>query len=186
MPRYGSTMKWKPVVIRGILLPFEVSDIGRVRSIDRPDAIGRRRKGKLISPQIVAGGYVQVTIKHNFITYHPLAHTLVAFAFLPPPPSEYGRHKIAINHINGVKTDNRPNNLEWVTYRQNSEHASRAGLMLIGENNPNSRMTEIDVRKMRKLHADGVAIRKLARDFGYSRFAIKLACDRITWKHIKD
>jgi HNH endonuclease len=176
--------EWRAVVIKGTRLPFEVSDLGRVRRVAGPDAIGRFRKSKRAAPHIVGSGYLQVILIHNFVRYSPLVHTLVAFAFLPPPPGEYGRGKIALNHKNGIKTDNRPTNLEWVTYQENSDHASTSGLMLTGENNPASVLTEAKVRKIRRLYANGMTRADIRRHFKCSYCAIDLICRRVTWKHV--
>lgn len=179
-------LEWRRVVIKGTVLPFEVSYDGVVRRIPGPDAIGRVRKAKIATPHLVGGcrGYLQVILKHDFKTYSPLVHTLVAFAFLEPPPGEYGRGKIGVNHINGVKTDNRASNLEWVTPQQNSTHASLNGLMLIGEDNPAAVLTAAQVKRIRLLYGDGTKKAELARMFRCSYYAIDAVCQRWTWKHI--
>ena len=174
----------KQVTYRGIVLPYDVSDTGEVRRIPGRDCAGRMRKGNIITPHLVAGGYLQVILKYERKTYSPLVHALVAFAFLPDPPGEYGRGKIAVNHKNGIKTDNSPSNLEWVTYKQNSEHASTTGLMLTGEDNPNSRFSEGEIIEIRRLRDAGMTYRAIAKQFNSVHFTIISICKRVTWKHI--
>lgn len=139
----------------------------------------------VIKPYTLPRGYIDISMRLDGKQYHALAHTLVAFAFLDPPPGKYGRGGIAINHKNFIKSDNRVENLEWVSYKQNSEHAVENGLMAIGEKNPNRVLSEVQVLQIRKLWAAGNhTFRGLARQFGCSKFAISCLCKRITWKHI--
>lgn len=175
---------WRQVFFKETILPFEVSNLGAVRRIPGPDAYGRNRKGYLISPQLLPNGYVQVTIKHNFKKYTPGVHALVAFAFLGAPPGEYGRGKIAVNHKNGVRSDNRPENLEWCTYQENLDHACANGRMRIGEDNPSVVLTVTKVRKIRALYKSGISKAEITRRFGCSYCAIDLVCRRETWKHV--
>ena len=68
-------------------------------------------------------GYYSISLKndHNRIIF--LIHRLVALAFIPNI-----ENKPCVNHINGIKTDNRAENLEWCTYSENSRHAFSTGL----------------------------------------------------------
>jgi hypothetical protein len=90
---------------------YEVSSTGRVRNA----RTGRSRKFYLNNC-----GYINLAIRGKSRG----VHRLVAEAFLERPPV-----KMDVNHINGVKTDNRLENLEWVTKKQNAEHARRIGLL---------------------------------------------------------
>lgn len=100
---------------------YQVSTLGRVRSIDRvvKGKNGRdyTKKGKILKP-FNFGGYLNVGLFGTLSKPTQAVHRLVAFAFIPNP-----ENKPCVNHINGVKTDNRLENLEWVTNYENSQHA---------------------------------------------------------------
>lgn len=105
-------MEWK--IIKNFE-NYEVSTNGDVRSKPREGT-----KGGIIKPFFVRknNGYLKVHIYQNGKQYQPLIHTLVARAFLPRIEG-----KTEVNHINGVKTDNRVSNLEWCSRKENINHA---------------------------------------------------------------
>ncbi len=107
--------EWKPVKdYEGI---YEVSSDGRVRSLDRFDSIGRHRKGIERKQFIVGDGYLQVRLNKDGVTTGKTVHRLVASAFC-----ENADEKPEVNHINCDKLDNRVENLEWVTTKENANH----------------------------------------------------------------
>lgn len=111
---------WKPISgIKG----YEVSDDGQVRSIPRivVDKNGKEyfRKGKILSQFYNKKGYANVQIKGRV---RPV-HRLVAETFIPNP-----ENKPEVNHIDGNKKNNKVTNLEWVTTRENLDHAYKLGL----------------------------------------------------------
>jgi len=73
-------------------------------------------------------GYNSVLLYHNNIKKNVLVHRLVAMTFLDNP-----LNKRCVNHINGNKTDNRIENLEWATHSENSKHAFNTGLNKISD-----------------------------------------------------
>lgn len=102
---------------------YEVSSLGRVRRRTPSKGV---RVGRVIRSYAIGRGYRGVKLGRNNST-RALVHRLVAREFCRKPPGwewEDCRHWV-VNHINGVKNDNRVENLEWVTQRQNLIHCPR-------------------------------------------------------------
>lgn len=116
--------RWKP--IRGFEELYIVSSKGSVMSNDMKviykDGRERVQKGRVLTPGLNMG-YPRVNLVKNGSTSIRLVHRLVADAFLPNPQG-----KKEVNHINGIKTDNRVENLEWATPKENMKHAIKTGL----------------------------------------------------------
>lgn len=85
------------------------------------DAKKYNRRELILRPTINNTGYYAVKIKSK----HYLVHRLIAKAFIPNP-----ENKSFINHKNGIKTDNRIENLEWSTPSENNKHAYDTGLKI--------------------------------------------------------
>lgn len=104
--------EWRPVP--GYEGLFEVSDDGRVRSITRviKSGLGKRTlKGRELKPSTHAKGYKLVSLRANNKRRSTAIHILVAEAFLGPRPDD----SWVVTHIDGNPTNNRPDNLMWVT-----------------------------------------------------------------------
>lgn len=115
---------WKPIA--GYEGLYEVSSSGRVRSLGRYVNHGKHqywRCGRIRKPYNT-DGYISVSLNKDSkcITYQ--VHRLVAEAFIPNPD-----HKEQVNHIDGCKTNNNVENLEWVTRSENVIHAIHSGLI---------------------------------------------------------
>lgn len=164
---------------------YEVSNLGRVRSLDRrtTDRIGRPfvRYGKIITPRKEIRGYVSARLCVETVHRIFKIHRLVAYTFLPP----HGPQQ-QINHINGIKTDNRPENLEWVSPSANMQHAFKNGLGRVsrGENNTRAILCEDDVRKIRLLSASGRSCAAISRDYAVSEATIRQILKGRNWAHV--
>ena len=92
---------------------YEASNLGRIRSLDRISIKGSRVKGKVLKPNLVGKGYLQVCINTTKNVY---VHQLVAMAFLGHVPNG---HKMVVDHKDEDKTNNNLNNLQVITNRGN-------------------------------------------------------------------
>ncbi len=95
------------------------------------------------------GGYLYVTLSKDNEAKTSTVHRLVAKTFIPNP-----KNKPQINHKNGIKSDNRVQNLEWVTNQENQIHAFKTGISRgrKGLDNKRSKLTEEKVRKIKYLY----------------------------------
>jgi len=100
---------WKPVV--GYSGYYSVSSLGSVRSENRTTSDGKACKRKILKPSY-SRGYTHVVLSMGGSTLTRRVHRIVAEAF-------YGISDMQVDHINSVKDDNRIENLEYVTCREN-------------------------------------------------------------------
>ena len=109
---------WKPVV--GYEGFYEVSNMGRVKSLERKDCLGRTVKERILKQAVTHDGYLKVGLWAGGKLKTLKVHRLVCEAF-----NDNRDEKPEVNHINENKTDNRACNLEWCTRRENNNHGSR-------------------------------------------------------------
>lgn len=112
---------------------YEVSDLGNVRSLPRKtrgkDGVQRAFTGKVLLPRVQKSGHVKVVLYRGDTKRSVFVHRLVAEAFIGPSGGRICRH------LNDVPDDNRPANLAWGTYSDNTHDRVRNG------NDPNARKT---------------------------------------------
>jgi len=169
-----STEKW--MAVDGF--PYEVSSHGRVR---RTKAIGCTWVGRVRKLCQNKWGYLITRLldgpKHRTVT----VHILVASAFLGPRPE--GKE---VNHKDGVKHNNHASNLEYVTRSENNSHAFSLGLKCVdGERNPQAKITEGDVREIRKLRAGGMKNVDIAKSYPIGATMVSQICVGRAWSHVR-
>lgn len=160
--------EWRPAkAITGL----EASSLGRIRYKGRIKPLSLTGKYYRIGR-----GYLACRVEKRLIK----AHQIVASAFLPDPLENQ-----IIDHVNGITTDNRPSNLEWVTNSENQSRAIKNGLRKIktGEQIVTSKLSESDVKRIREIYPTVKSTRKLAVMFNISKTQMKRIVKGAAWKH---
>ncbi len=153
--------KWRPV--KGYEGLYEVSDAGRVRSLDAVRPCGksvRFSKGRTLRIQKSSNGYRQVVLSKEGNSRYFRVHRLVAEAFLDNP---YGLPEV--NHIDEDKTNNAVSNLEWCTHQYNNSYGSKPPC---GSRNPMAKLTGQQVAEIKSRRASGEKLKAIAADYGIS------------------
>ena len=165
---------------------YEVSNLGNVRSLDRVVKHWRgndkKLKGFVLTPVCSIKGYQRIELSQEGLRKIFLVHRLVAEAFLPNP-----ENKSEVNHKNGIKSDNRAENLEWCTASENIHHAFDTGLKVMtkGEDCTWAKLTESQVRKIKFEHK-GMLVREIAELYKVSKSRISMIRSGKAWAHITE
>ena len=130
--------------------------------------------GVKMTPSIDRSGYLHGLINGRSKSYH----RIIAECFVPNP---YNKHDV--NHVNGIKTDNRAENLEWCTRSENVIHAYKNGLErpVVGANHHSSKLDDGSVRYIRRSNKSNY---RLAKELGVDPSTIRDARNKKTWRHI--
>lgn len=102
--------------IKGYEGAYEISSLGRVKSL-------KSDKPLIMKPKVESNGYLRISLYNNKKGHSVSVHKLVAEAFLGRRPDG-----MQVNHIDGDKTNNKVDNLEYCTCSENIKHAYDAGL----------------------------------------------------------
>ncbi len=159
---------------------YQASSLGNIQRLAGSPKCKTTRLLKL-NPR--TNGYVFVSLSLNAEIYEIDAHRLIALTFIGPA------NGLWVNHKNGIKTDNRIENLEYTTPGQNTQHAYDNGLNRgpVGELNGMAKLTAEDVWMIRMCaaHDDNYMSREeIAAIYGVSRTTITEVINSNSWKEV--
>lgn len=166
--------EWKNLYINNYGVIY-ISNYGRVKN----------KNNIILKSYLNTDGYelikISYTINKKRFFVHKKVHRLVAEQFIANP-----KNKPEVNHKDGNKQNNYVSNLEWCTRQENNKHASDTGLNPhpIGSKNPNAKLIEDDVIKIKELYNSGFRIYKIAQKYKVSWSTIKLIVTNKTWKNV--
>jgi NUMOD4 motif./HNH endonuclease. len=173
---------WKD--IKGFEGLYQISNLGNIKSLPRKRYSGAGKyyiqQEKIMKTYLKSCGYKSIKLKYPDGKYiHKDIHKLMAIAFIPNPDN-----LPQINHKNGIKTDNRIDNLEWCTPSHNAQHALNTGLKkpLQGEKHGRHILTEKEVIEIRKIK--NINVIETAKKHGVHKDTIWCILKNKSWKHI--
>jgi len=149
---------WKPV--KGYEDLYAISSLGRVKSLPRIFFSGKNHNIKkeyperIIKNKVYKTGYLYIVLSKGGVVKKIKIHRLVANAFIKNPLK-----KPFIDHINGVKHDNRVNNLRWVTGSENMNNPHTKRRLSIGKMGKQNPMKK-NIRRIQQLSLNGSLIKE--------------------------
>jgi hypothetical protein len=159
---------WMDVV--GYENNYMISNFGKIKNVNT---------GRILSPGLNSRGYYTVTLYKKGECKSATIHRLLLSAFLPNT-----LNKATVNHIDGDKSNNMLNNLEWATHSENTKHSYTKGLASKkGEDHGRNKLTENDVIKI-KYEYKGLLYSTIAEIYGVHRTTISSIKRNKTWSHI--
>ena len=174
---------WKPIPsFEGY---YEASSLGRVRSVDR--VVKHKRcgtqfvRGNLMSLKKSRSGYLMCLIQKDGVRKNMTTHRLIAKTFIPNP-----KNKPQVNHKNGIKDDNRVENLEWCNRSENINHAYANNLMVknFGSKNGSSKLNKHQVIEIKKLLDEKNTCVSIAKKFNVSSSQIERIKNKVNWSWV--
>jgi hypothetical protein len=181
----GTAEHWLP--IEGFE-HYEVSDLGRVRSIDRTIMVmhrgrslsGRNYKGRILRPWLHTAGYQVVVLLRDRVPHQCYVHDLVTATFIGPKPPG---HQVC--HGPNGPGDNRLSELRYGTPSSNMQDCVRDGTDKRGERSPVAKLNDAAVRDIRARYAaGGVTLEQLGDEHGVTLSNIGMVVRRDTWRHV--
>jgi hypothetical protein len=170
---------WLPVV--GYESLYEVSSLGRIRSLDRKvqrkDGHWQSYPSRILSQNKGSHGYLGVALCNGGVKGKTrTVHSIVAEAFLGPRPEGF-----EVMHIDGDRANPKLSNLKYGTGAENQADRFFHGTHSRGEKNPSAKMTREQVVLARQMRANGARLAEIAKIFGVSARTVSDAVKGKTW-----
>jgi hypothetical protein len=173
---------WKDVI--GYEGLYKVSNLGKICSLGRLIEGNKNsiyfKPEKLMTFELMKKGYLRAKITKEKRSIKKLVHVIVGECFILNP-----ENKPQINHKNGIKNDNRVENLEWCTNKENCIHAvkNKLNVAKYGESCGGSKLKECDVIEIRNLKGKLLKV-EIAKKFNISVHTINQIHQNISWRHL--
>lgn len=159
---------------------YQVSDLGRVRSLDREDNRGYKRRGHLLQPGWRPTGYGIVSLYFEGVPTQRYVHALVLETFIGDcPPGKQ------VCHTDGDAANNRLSNLRYGTPKENCHDRVGHGTMICGEQHYCARLLPEQVHAIRRLVKQGRSFASIAKDFSVATSTVGGIISGKNWKHLK-
>ena len=158
---------------------YNINKHGEVISFFNLNGSGIIEKSHVVKNYVSNKGYYRVRLRKNNRNKRFSIHRLLAQVFIPNHEC-----KPQVNHINGIKTDNRLENLEWCTASENMKHAVRVLGHIRGSKNCKAKLTESDVITIRSMLKEGASAKELSLAYCITDVTIYDIKTRKTWTHI--
>jgi NUMOD4 motif/HNH endonuclease len=166
---------------------YEVSSKGRVRSLDR--TVPHKRfgewtlKGKVLEPRRDSSGYIFYALSKDGKVKDAWAHTLVALVFIGERPK--GIKGEEIRHLDNDKDNNHYKNLCYGSRSSNQEDRIKSGNNNYGIQHPSSKLTFMDVGKIRKLLIKGKSRKSISAMYDVHIGTVDSIAQENTWSPSK-
>ena len=157
---------------------YAVSNIGNVKRIKDAKT---SKAGRIVKTHRMRSGYVGVVLRKDGCSITQYVHSLVLSAFVCPRPTQ--DHQAA--HYIGVRWDNRLANLRWASPITNTADKKRHGTDQVGMKHHMRKISDDDVREIRRLRSIGVYCKDIAKKFGLHKAYISLVANGRRWGHIQ-
>jgi hypothetical protein len=164
---------------------WEASSLGRIKIPETQTpyihgrwnkAVTRRNPGRITTGRVKSNGYKAIYTGGE----SEYVHRLVLMAFSGPPKKNQ-----VTRHLDGDKHNNRIENLVWGTQKENSLDRKLHGTHLIGESCPWAKLTEEDVKEIKRRLGNGELGVSVSQDFGISNGHTSNIKNGIIWNHVK-
>ena len=184
---------WKPVKGFGATVAkrYEVSNLGRVRSLDHKK-VGTVKtkvgivprttlvKGRVLKPQAVKDGHLWVALCDGETQNKQLVHRIVAATFLGKAP----KNKPNVLHWNDNPADNRVSNLRYGSDADNAADRTLRGRATKGQAIHTAKLEPSDIKRIKELRSRGWELKRIGDKFGVSDSTVYQICAGNAWTHL--